>query len=87
MLCDECQKRDFCMSLCPEAELYVKQDSNAANYHKAGDLHFTPTEKKILSLLAKGKGRPQIRNYLKLSINALEFHISNLRKKAEGIVL
>jgi len=85
MLCQECPNRPLCKRLCPEAELYVNQDN--PNYHKEGDLHFTPIEKKILGLLSRGKTREQIREVLKLSTDALSWHIRNLRKKAEDIVL
>lgn len=86
MLCNECNKRDLCTSLCPEAEVYVNQD--APNYHRAGEgVHYTPREKQILALLAKGNTKALIRKYLKLSVPALNFHIINLRKKSKDIVL
>jgi DNA-binding NarL/FixJ family response regulator len=86
MLCSECDKRNACDTLCEEAKEYAEQD--APNYHKPGEgTHLTPTEKKILSLLARGRTREQIRNHLKLSVNTLEVHIHNLKKKAEEIVL
>jgi DNA-binding NarL/FixJ family response regulator len=84
-LCNYCTKRELCTGLCPEAEAYANQD--AGEYHKPGEVHFTPTEKRILSLLASGRTRKQIGYYLKLSAHALEEHISNLRKKAQYIVL
>lgn len=85
MLCQECPNKPLCKRLCPEAEMYVNQDN--PNYHKEGDFHFTPIEKKILRLLGRGKTREQIREALELSANTLEVHIHNLRKKAEDIVL
>ena len=86
MLCNECDKRDLCVSLCPEAEAYANQDD--PNYHKAGEgVHFTPREKQILALLAKGNTKALIRKYLKLSVHGLNVHISNLRKKSQDIDL
>jgi DNA-binding NarL/FixJ family response regulator len=85
MLCQECPNKPLCKRLCPEAEFYVNQDN--PNYHKEGDLHFTPIEKKILTLLMKGKTKDQIRETLKLSVHGLNVHIGNLKKKSQDIVL
>jgi DNA-binding CsgD family transcriptional regulator len=63
----------------------VNQDN--PNYHKEGDFHFTPIEKKIVSLLARGRTKVQIKEALKLSQDALDKHISRMRKKADSIVL
>jgi len=85
-MCTTCTKRPHCETLCPEAELYGKQDE--PNYHKSGDgTHFTPMEKKIVTLIMKGKTRAQIRKALKLSPDALRAHVKRLRKKRDQIVL
>ncbi len=83
--CVNCEKKNTCQELCPEAEKFVNQD--APNYHKPGELHFTPIEKEIVTLLMQGKNRRQIRNRLHLSPVALRMHIKRLRKKRNTIVL
>ena len=86
MLCNECDRRNTCKTLGKDAEEYTHQDD--PNYHKPGEgLHFTPIEKKILTLLSRGRSKEYIRECLKLSVHGLNVHISNLRKKSQEIVL
>jgi DNA-binding CsgD family transcriptional regulator len=86
MLCNECKRRNKCTKLCNEAKEYADQDK--PNYHKPGEgIHFTPVERKIVTLVMSGKNRRQIRNLLKLSAIALRAHIKRLRKKRDMIVL
>ena len=85
MLCRECPERYTCSELCKEAEEYVNQDSG--QYHQAGELRFTPTEKRILNMLMLGHTRKSIRKELRIVPSTLRRHIANLRKKREHIAL
>ena len=85
MLCRECPERYTCSELCKEAEEYANQDSG--QYHHASELHFTPTEKRILNMLMSGKSHLFMCKKLRMSSINLRKHISRLRKKRDHIVL
>jgi DNA-binding NarL/FixJ family response regulator len=94
-LCTECPSRAICSTLCPEAELYAKQDEAAQRELTIGlprygqwpepfeKSPFTPTEKKILHALVDGKTRSEIAKELGISRETLRKHIGNIRKKRE----
>ncbi len=93
-LCTECTKRAFCSSLCPEAELYVKQDERSQRELTVGIVRygkwpespkesmFTKTEKKVIASLLDGKTRAEIVKGLGITRHSLKLHIQNIRKKA-----
>jgi DNA-binding NarL/FixJ family response regulator len=96
-LCTDCPKRPLCSSLCPEAELYVKQDEVEQRELNLGLIRhgkwpenrdkslFTRMEKKILSLLSDGQTREQIAQELEITREALKKHIKRLRLKGTKI--
>jgi DNA-binding NarL/FixJ family response regulator len=86
MLCAECDKRNICTELCEAAEKYVNQDK-PDYWHKRSEVHFTPMEKQIVTLVMKGKTRVQIRKTLKLSVGALRAHVKRLKKKRDQIAI
>lgn len=93
-LCTECTKRAFCSTLCPEAELYVKQDEISQRELTIGDIRygrwpespeksiFTKTERKVIASLLDGKTRVEIVKGLGITRHSLKLHIQNIRKKA-----
>jgi len=92
-LCTECPNRSLCNTLCPEAELYVKQDEIAQRELTIGiPRHgkwpetsekslFTKTEKRIIDALVEGKTRKQIAQELGITRKNLRDLIYLLRKK------
>ena len=95
MLCETCDKREYCSELCPEAELFVKQDSVPRLEEPVGLLpvkkfikpllkkntHLTDKEKKILTLLGKGLSRSDVCQLLNITQTTLTSHLSNAKKK------
>jgi len=95
MLCETCEKREYCSELCPEAELFVKQDSVHRLEEPIGLLpvkkfikpslkkhtHLTSKEKEILMLLGKGLSRVDVCQLLNITPNSLQVHLSNAKKK------
>ena len=94
-ICTDCIKRQYCSSLCPEADMYAGQDwiyqkelvSNKLDYTKPWpDIKqksiFTKTELLILHALFNGKTRPEIAKSLKISISSIRSHLRNIRKKS-----
>jgi DNA-binding NarL/FixJ family response regulator len=95
-LCTECTKRALCSTLCPEAELYVKQDEVSQRELTIGDIRygrwpespeksiFTEKERQVIPLLLDGKTRKQIGKLLDMTRETLRKHIENIRRKREG---
>jgi len=95
MLCETCEKREYCSELCPEAELFVKQDSVHRLEEPVGLLpvkkfaipplkkttHLTPREKEIVTLLGKGLPRQDICQLLDIASYTLRNHIKRIKKK------
>jgi DNA-binding NarL/FixJ family response regulator len=98
-LCTDCPSRTYCSTLCPEAELYAKQDEveqkeltiGIPKYGKWPDAlernQFTPMERKILHALLDGKTRKKISEDLEISRETLRKHLGNIRKKREENLL
>ncbi len=92
-ICTACPHSSHCSSLCPEAELYVKQDEvqqremtiGTPTYGKwPGDRVkplFTKMERKIVSRLLEGKSRKQIAEELEITRHSLKLHLQRLKKK------
>ena len=100
MLCSECNHRDLCTSLCPEAELEVskvevpEREINIGIWPKTAkpipelkeNTHLTPREKEIVTLLGKGLNRADVCQLLGISRATLRKHIERVKKKYLGIV-
>jgi len=83
----------MCSSLCPEAELYVKQDYVGQREKPIGlprhrpfpnivrEAKLTKLEVKILTLFLEGKNRKQVCKVLNISRHSLRVHLTNIRKK------
>ncbi len=98
MFCQTCPKKDFCTTLCPEAEAYSRQDHETRREHFSfpqvnytslpEDPHDPPevtkTERKIVMLHKKGFSRPEICFLLNLSRPALAVKVSRIRSKCKG---
>ena len=94
-MCVECPHSQYCSSLCPEAELYVKQDHVPQRELTIGTPRmgkwpekkqkstFTKTERRILEQIIAGKRRYEICQILGITSHSLETHLSNIRKKAQ----
>jgi DNA-binding NarL/FixJ family response regulator len=92
MLCDTCSNRDLCTSLCPEAELYVKQDHvpqkeepigilKPHRWPKISNLYLTRIETSIVSLKAQGLTIIEISQILNISRNSVDQHIHRIKQK------
>lgn len=62
---------------------YSNEDLEDLKSSLKSNVHLTPMEKKILSLLGQGLTRKDIRQLLEITRKALDWHIHNLRKKAQ----
>ena len=94
MLCQDCSKRQYCSSLCPEAELYASQEEKPQREKTIGlprygrfpttisNVYLTKIEKRIITLLGQGLTRKQISQALKISMGSIRFHLYNIRKKS-----
>jgi len=83
MLCQDCPDRNACLKLCPDTETYVDQD--APIVHLPDDFHLTQTEAQIVRLFMQGKTRSAVAKTLNISRDALDKHISRMKKKADLI--
>jgi len=93
MLCQECPLRQLCTDLCPEAELYVKQDHVGRRDIPVGKMfprkwpamvekiYLTKRENQILRLLGAGLIGNEICEVLEIRRNTFDVHVHNLRKK------
>ena len=93
MLCAECEKREYCSELCPEAELYVKQDTVPQREQPTGfpgfkklpelkaNTHLTRMEKEILTLLGRGLRRSDVCQLLNITPLNLRVHLAHAKKK------
>lgn len=94
MLCDDCNKRNLCNSLCPEAELYVNQDHipqrempiglpkySKPSIEQVSNILLTKREKEIVTLLGSGLSRADVCQLLKISRESLRKHIQRINKK------
>jgi DNA-binding NarL/FixJ family response regulator len=95
--CTSCPNRPLCNDLCPEAELYVKQDEIPQRELTIGailkersfppmpwassSIHFTKREKEILTLLARGLTRADIAQHMRITRNSLRQFIKKIKKK------
>ena len=94
MLCQDCSKRQYCSSLCPEAELYASQEEKPQREKTIGLPRYgkfpsrisndflTEFESSILTLLGQGLTKQQIAKALKMTMHSLRTHIYNIRKKS-----
>lgn len=94
-MCQECPNYQWCSSLCPEAELYVKQDEVALREMPIGlpkygrflslpsNSYFTDLERRLMNLLGQGLSRRQVAESLHISRGALRVHLLNIRVKGE----
>jgi DNA-binding NarL/FixJ family response regulator len=92
-LCTDCPHKQYCNSLCPEAELYVKQDVVEQKEKTIGlpqygkwpepieKSVFTRQERAVLNLLAQGRTREEIAKKLEITRKHLKEVIRHLRKK------
>jgi len=94
-LCSTCPSKPICCTLCPEAELYVKQDEVAQKELTIGNPEygespwrdsvdkpiFTKTETRVIAALLDGKTKEEIAEYLGITRHSLKLHIQNIRKK------
>ena len=97
MLCQECTKRDLCAVLCPEAELYVRQDHVGRDELPVGlprprkwpefveHTHLTKREKQIVTLLGQGLERVEICEILEITRENCRKIIQRLREKCHEI--
>ena len=95
MLCQECPKKSECVELCVEAELYVAQDHVGRDELPTEDvdciidwpepiknIHLTPREMEIVTLLGRGLSRGDICELLDITRNHLRTHINRMYKKS-----
>lgn len=94
-LCTSCIQRPLCSCLCPEAELYVKQDEKSQRELTIGlprkgawpkfveKSIFTETEIRILDALLDGKTRKQIAKDLGITRENLRQVLYFLHKKRQ----
>ena len=95
-LCTTCIQRPLCSSLCPEAELYVKQDERSQRELTIGIIRygkwpefsegsmFTEMEKKVIDALLDGRTRAEIAKGLGITRKNLRDVLYLLRKKRRG---
>ena len=97
--CTNCPHRQFCNTLCPEAELYVKQDEVPKREMTIGipiyinkpwpepgkSSLFTKLENKVFSRLVDGKSRREIVKELNITKENLRDVIRRIRRKREKI--
>ena len=95
MLCDKCEKRELCATLCPEAELFVAQDEiDQSPVESLSGLlrprrfpefkegtHLTATESKILTCKVAHLSDKEIAQTLDIPYNSIRVHWFNIRKK------
>jgi len=93
MLCDQCEKRAFCSSLCPEAELFISQDEAPQRELTIGlpkfgqfpnsvsKTYLTDMQNRIMNLMGQGLDRRQICESLDISRATLRKHLWNIRGK------
>ena len=93
MLCNECDKKQFCSTLCPEMEVHLRElevnqrdkTIGLPRYGKWPELvsavYLTRTEKNILKLEALGLSRRQIAELLHISKADLRNRISRIKAK------
>jgi len=72
-LCTSCPHRDYCSSLCPEAELYVKQDE-------------APQNELTIGVPTYGRSRKEIVQELGITRETLKKMIQTIRKKRVKII-
>jgi DNA-binding transcriptional ArsR family regulator len=94
-LCTTCPSRSICGTLCPEAELYAKQDEveqreltigipeyGRSPWEDSPDKPmFTRKERNILLRLLEEKSREEICQELGITQEALRMHLMRLKKK------
>ena len=92
-LCTDCPHREICSDLCPEAELYAKQDEVPQRELTVGTpWHgkwpdprekslFTKRERQVLTRLIDGKNREEIAAELNTPLKNISNIISRIRKK------
>jgi len=91
MLCNDCDKRDLCQVLCPEAELYVDQDfvqqseltlthENVRRWPERALNLLTKKQGYVVELLGRGYSRAEVANILGISRKALKQRLYRARK-------
>ncbi len=85
MFCQDCPDYNSCLKLCSDAEVYVDQDASIV--HLPDDFHLTKMEAKIVRLFMHGKTRSAVAETLNISRDALDQHISRMKKKSDLIDL
>lgn len=96
-MCIDCPHKQYCSTLCPEAELYVKQDEVSQQELTIGTPTygrwpegrekslFSKRERQILSRLLEGKTRAQISQELDITRESLKKILQRLTKKRDKI--
>lgn len=93
--CNDCHNRAVCNTLCPEAELYVNQDfvpqterpsgilndRNIKDWPENEELVFTPQQREIVRLLARGKTKLEVREILGISRQHINEQLARLKKR------
>ena len=92
-LCSRCKSRGFCSSLCPEAEIYVRQDQvtqkevtiGIPKYGKVQEIFGTQNlslrERQVLTFCVMGFNRKEIAETLNISRHSVRNHIYNMKPK------
>ncbi len=93
MLCDTCPHKNHCSSLCPEAELYVKQDEAPQREKTIGlpkygklpsypsNIYLTKREKQIVTLLGQGLTNADVCQLLKMKRGTLRMALKRMKAK------
>jgi DNA-binding NarL/FixJ family response regulator len=93
MLCQDCPKKDLCVSLCPEAELIANQDEVKQHDSLLGLLppkpfpklkektYLTKREREIVTLLGMGLSREDVCKVLEITRVNLRNHLCRIKKK------
>lgn len=98
-ICTECPHRQYCSTLCPEAELYVKQDEvkqkeltiGIPSYGKwpeeISKSLFSKREMEVVALLLKGLSRDKMCQILDINRKNLQKIVERVTKKSDKIIL
>jgi len=93
MLCEECNKKHLCTTLCPEAELFINQDTVPQREKTVGlptpkpwpefisSVYLTKMQREIVTLLGRGLTRKDVCQTLEITRVALRMHMKRLREK------
>ena len=96
--CTNCPHRQFCNTLCPEAELYVKQDEvrqkeltiGIPAYGKWPNGRskplFTKREVEVVALLLRGLSRDKMCQILNINRKNLQKIVERINRKSDKII-